>query len=221
MKTEEDGRALAEKMVAIGKRCGRNTAALITNMDVPLGNAVGNSLEVLEAEAVLKGKQGDLREVCVALSSNLLALCHGISLEEARSQVEDALNTGKALERFYDWIEAQGGARDLTRLPQAEIIAPVHAPRSGFLSHMDAEQVGMASCILGAGRMKKEDVIDHGAGIYLTKKTGDFVHEGEVLAYLHTNREEMISDAEDRFLCALTWSDTPPAPQNLIFGAVR
>ena len=221
MKTEEDGRALAEKMVAIGKRCGRNTAALITNMDVPLGNAVGNSLEVLEAEEVLRGKRGELREICAALASNLLSLCHGISLEEAQTKVDDALDTGKALECFYAWIEAQGGDRDLTKLPTAQIIAPVHAQKTGFIAHMDAEQVGMASCILGAGRMKKEDAIDHAAGIVLEKKTGDFVQKGEVIAYLHTNLEETLPDAEHRFLSALTWSDTAPEKKKLIFGTVK
>ena len=221
MKTEEEGRLLAEKMVAIGKHCGRNTAALITNMDVPLGNAVGNALEVLEAEAVLKGKPGDLREICTALAANLLSLCHGISLEDAAKQVERALDSGKALERFYDWIEAQGGDRDLTKLPEASIVRPVRAPRDGYISHMDTEQVGMASCILGAGRMTKEDTIDHAAGIVLERKTGDFVKQGEPIAYLHTNREDLLPDAESRVLSALTWSDTAPENKNLIFGMVR
>lgn len=221
MKTEEAGRALAEKMVAIGKRCGRNTAALITNMDVPLGNAVGNCLEVLEAEAVLQGKQGDLREICTALAAQLLCLCHGWEESTAKAKVEEALNTGKALATFYEWIKAQGGDPDLTKLPKAKIIEPVCAACDGYIAHMDAECVGMASSLLGAGRMKKDDIIDHAAGICLEKKTGDFVEKGEVMAYLHTNKEETLQSAAEKLLSAITWSATKPNPQKLIFGTIK
>ena len=221
MKTKEEGVALAEKMVDIGKRCGRNTAALVTNMDVPLGNAVGNALEVLEAEEVLKGKKGDLRAICVALASTLLCLCHGWSLSEAEEKVCDAIDSGKALETFYAWIEAQGGDRDLGELPKASVIKPVKVMSSGYICHMDAEQVGVASCILGAGRMKKDDAIDHTAGIILVKKTGDFAAAGETIAYLHTNREETVAAAEETFLQAIAWRNEAPEKQQLIYDIIK
>ena len=221
MKTEADGRILAEKMVAIGKACGRNVAALITNMDIPLGHNVGNALEVLEAVEVLKGKPGDLREICTALAANLLSLCHGWSPEEAHQRVLEALDSGKALATMEAWIKAQGGDPDFSRLPRASVVVPVLANRDGWLTHMDAAQVGVSSSMLGAGRMKKDDPIDYSAGIVLEKKTGDQVRRGDVLAWLHTNDEALLADAEARFRAALTWGDAAPAPQPLIYDIVR
>ena len=221
MKTEADGRILAEKMVAIGKACGRNVAALITNMDSPLGHNVGNALEVLEAVEVLRGKPGDLREICTALAANLLSLCHGWSPEEAHERVLEALDSGKALATMEAWIAAQGGDPDFSRLPRASVVVPVLANRDGWLTHMDAAQVGVSSSMLGAGRMKKDDPIDYSAGIVLEKKTGDQVRRGDVLAWLHTNDEALLADAEARFRAALTWGDAAPAPQPLIYDIVR
>ena len=221
MKTEADGRILAEKMVAIGKACGRNVAALITNMDIPLGHNVGNALEVLEAVEVLSGKPGDLREICTALAANLLSLCHGWSPEEAHERVLEALDSGKALATMEAWINAQGGDPDFSRLPRASVVVPVLANRDGWLTHMDAAQVGVSSSMLGAGRMKKDDPIDYSAGIVLEKKTGDQVRRGDVLAWLHTNDEALLADAEARFRAALTWGDAAPAPQPLIYDIVR
>ena len=221
MKTEADGRILAEKMVAIGKACGRNVAALITNMDIPLGHNVGNALEVLEAVEVLRGKPGDLREICTALAANLLSLCHGWSPEEAHERVLEALDSGKALATMEAWINAQGGDPDFSRLPRASVVVPVLANRDGWLTHMDAAQVGVSSSMLGAGRMKKDDPIDYSAGIVLEKKTGDQVRRGDVLAWLHTNDEALLADAEARFRAALTWGDAAPAPQPLIYDIVR
>ena len=221
MKTEADGRILAEKMVAIGKACGRNVAALITNMDIPLGHNVGNALEVLEAVEVLRGKPGDLREICTALAANLLSLCHGWSPEEAHERVLEALDSGKALATMEAWIAAQGGDPDFSRLPRASVVVPVLANLDGWLTHMDAAQVGVSSSMLGAGRMKKDDPIDYSAGIVLEKKTGDQVRRGDVLAWLHTNDEALLADAEARFRAALTWGDAAPAPQPLIYDIVR
>ena len=224
MKTEEAGRELAEKMVAIGKACGRNTAALVTNMDVPLGTHIGNALEVMEATEVLRGKQGDLRDLCCALASQLLQLCHGWSAEEAAQKVEDAMDSGKAFSIMEKWVSAQGGdAKALTDhslLPGAKVKYEVKAPQSGWLSHMDAEKIGIASSILGAGRMKKDDAIDYGAGIILEKKTGDQVEAGQTLCVLYTNDKSRLKAAEELFLSALIWSDTAPAPQKLIFTVV-
>ena len=140
MKTREDGTLLAEKMVAIGKACGRQVAALITNMDIPLGNNVGNALEVQEAVEVLSGKQGDLRQICTALAANLLSLCHGWSPEEAERQVVDAIDSGKALQTMKDWVAAQGGDPDFSRLPKAAVVHPVRAECTGWLVHMEPLQ---------------------------------------------------------------------------------
>ena len=221
MKTEADGRRLAEKMVAIGKACGRNVAALVTNMDIPLGNNVGNALEVLEAVEVLKGKDGDLRRICTALAANLLCLCHGWSPERAESAVQDALDSGKALETMKAWIAAQGGDPDFAKLPVASVVHPVQADRSGWITHMDAAKVGVSSSLLGAGRMKKDDPIDYGAGIVLAKKTGDRVRAGDVLAWLHTNDASRLPEAEALFRRSMTWGEAAPEQQPLIYGIVR
>ena len=221
MKTEADGRMLAEKMVAIGKACGRQTAALVTNMDIPLGNQIGNALEVLEAVEVLSGKPGDLRQICTALSANLLSLCHGWSLEEAEQKVLEALDSGKALETMKAWLAAQGGDSDFSKLPKAAAVRPVKAPCSGWLVHMDAAGVGIASSLLGAGRMKKDDPIDYAAGIVLEKKTGDYVEAGQVLAWLHTNDETRLPEAQARFLQSLSWGSAAPEKRPLIYGVIR
>ena len=176
---------------------------------------------MLEAVEVLRGKPGDLRTICVALSANLLALCHGWSLEEAERKVCEALDSGLALQTMKAWIAAQGGDPDFEKLPRASIIHPVKAPQSGWLTHMDAAMVGISSSVLGAGRMKKEDAIDYAAGIVLEKKTGDYVWAGETLAWLHTNRADLLQGAETQFLQALTWGTEAPLQQPLIFGNIR
>ena len=221
MKTEADGRALAQAMVEIGKACGRNVAALITNMDIPLGTHIGNALEVQEAVEVLSGKPGDLREICAELAAQMLSLCHGWSLENAREQVLDAMDSGKALQTMKAWIAAQGGDPDFSKLPQAPVVVPVWAEQSGWLTHMDAARIGVSSSLLGAGRMKKDDPIDYAAGIVLEKKTGDYVQTGQVLAWLHTGDAGKLPDAEAMFRSALTWGEAQPARQKLIFGVVR
>ena len=221
MKTEADGRALAEAMVDIGKACGRNVAALITNMDIPLGTHVGNALEVLEAVEVLSGKEGDLRTICAELAANMLALCHGWALDEARNKVFAAIDSGKALETMQLWLKAQGGDPDFTKLPKASVVVPVKAERGGWITHMDAARVGVSSSLLGAGRMTKDDPIDYAAGIVLEKKTGDYVQTGEVLAWLHTNDENRLTNAEAVFREALTWGEAAPVQQPLIYGIVR
>lgn len=221
MKTEEAGRLLARKMVAIGKACGRNTAALITNMDIPLGTHIGNALEVREAAEVLRGKAGDLRELCGALAAQLLSLCHGWNEAEACARVQEALDSGRAYDTFLRWIEAQGGDPDLSRLPEAAVVRPIRAERSGWLVQMDTAEVGVSSSLLGAGRMTKDDPIDHSAGIVLEKKTGDFVEAGQVLVWFHTSREDLLPAAEARFRAALRWGEEPPAQAPLIYGVER
>ncbi len=221
MKTREEGLALARAMVDIGKACGRNTAALLTNMDIPLGDCVGNALEVREAAEVLQGKQGDLRDICVALSAQLLRLCFGWSEQEALEKVEHSLQSGLAMETRNRWVQAQGGDPDLAKLPVAAVQEPVLAEKSGYIIHMDAAEVGVASSLLGAGRMKKDDPIDYAAGIVLNKKTGDYVEAGEVLAWLHTSDRSLFKAAKARFTAALQWGDTAPSKDPLIYEIVQ
>lgn len=226
MKTPQDAKKLAESMVEIGKRCGRNTKALITDMDVPLGFAVGNSLEVIEAIDVLKGRvRGDIREVSLSLAAGLVASVRGVSLSEARKLCETALDDGSAFMKFRQWIENQGGdarfADDTSLFPPAEIKYSVVSKKTGYISHMDAEKIGLASCELGAGRKTKTDVIDLSAGLVLSKKTGDYVNEGDVIATLYTNRGETPEAAEKIFVSALEFSDEKPAPRQLIIDSVE
>ncbi|MBR2013747.1 MAG: pyrimidine-nucleoside phosphorylase [Clostridia bacterium] len=223
MKTAEDAKILAEAMVEIGTACGRNMAALITNMDLPLGSAIGNALEVEEAIAVLKG-QGpeDLKEVCVALASQMLSLCRNWSLEQAEMKVKEALQSGAAYAKFEEWIAAQGG--DINAfLQQRKNPCRSHrvlAKESGYITAMDAEQIGIAAMLLGAGRAKKEDAIDYAAGIRLLKKTGEQVQKGEPIAELFTASAESFDGAERCFLNSLTIGEQPPKMLPLILDRI-
>ena len=226
MREPEDAETLATKMVEIGKRCGRNMAALITNMDIPLGFAIGNSLEVKEAYEVLSGRgPADLREVCVELASNMVSLSLGYTYDEAKAKVLSAIESGLARDKFTSWIIAQGGDEPLAKnpslLPEAKIQHPVRATKSGYITKMNAEEIGIASVVLGAGRETKDSVIDHSAGIVLTKKLGDRVEVGDTLAILHTNNESTIKKAEADFLEAVTIGDSEIAPGKLIYKIIR
>ena len=226
MKTEEDGRTLARKMVDIGKSFGRNIAAVVTNMDRPLGFAVGNSLEVLEAVSVLKNEsRGDLRDICVALASNLLSLCYGWSEEESEARANEAIESGAALEKFKEWITAQGGdasfVDDPSLLGKAEYTFEFKAERDGYISHMNAETIGKTASVLGAGREKKTDDIDHTAGIILKRKTGDYVKNGETIALFYTSKEESEKAAAEMFSSAVDFSDESPIEKPLVYGVIK
>ncbi len=226
MKTPEDAELLAQKMVDIGKACGKNMAALVTDMDTPLGNAIGNALEVKEAIEVLKGeKSGDLRTVCAAHAPNMVSLSLGIDISEAETMVDDAINSGKAYEKFLQWIERQGGdisfANDLDFFHKSLLQYDIKSSATGYISNMNAEEIGTASAILGAGRADKDDVIDMAAGIVLKKKTGEMVECGEVIATLHTNNSDSIHLAEKRFLSAISFSETKPDTKPLIYRIIR
>ncbi len=224
MKTPEEAAALAKEMVEIGTACGRNVAALITNMDLPLGCAVGNALEVEEALAVLQGEgPADLREVCLALAAEMLTLCNGWSREEAMEQAEDALLSGKALAKMKEWIAAQGGDLDAflagrkAHQPAKYIVT---APAEGYIQKMDTERIGLAAMLLGAGRASKEDSIDFDAGLKILKKTGESVKMGEPIAVLCAGSWRDFSPAEQCYLEALTWSETKPEKQSLIYRRI-
>jgi pyrimidine-nucleoside phosphorylase len=226
MREPEDAETLATKMVEIGKRCGRNMAALITNMDIPLGYAIGNSLEVKEAYSILSGAgPDDLRAVCVELATNMVSLALGYTDEEAREKVLDAISGGKAKAKFTEWIVAQGGDTTLAEnpmlLPESSIKHEVRATKAGYISKMNAEEIGVSSVILGAGRETKDSIIDHSAGIVLVKKLGDKVEIGDTLAVLHTNNKDAIPAAEAKFLGAISMSDEQVEAGKLIYKTIR
>ncbi len=221
MKDEESARTLAQKMVDIGKACGRNTAAVISDMDVPLGYNIGNALEVREAVEVLRGADvQDLREICVALSAELIAMFGEIGAQEARNAAENALASGAAYAKMREWIAAQGGNIEAP-LPEAKIKREICAEKTGYIAHMNAETVGRAACELGAGRKTKEDEIDFAAGLVLCKKTGDFVREGEALAVMHTSCGAKLAPAAEMFRSALEFSAEKPGKKKLILDIVR
>ncbi len=225
MKTEEDAKILARAMVDIGKRCGRRVSALITNMDKPLGNAVGNSLEVIEAAQVLKGKKGDLYETCVALATEMAALSLSLSPEEAKKAVLETIDSGAAFKKMKEWITAQGGNSELLDNPllfkKAGIEKQIYAAADGFIAYMDAEGIGSAAAVLGGGRLKKDDEIDYSAGIILERKTGDRVKKGELLCTLYTNNPASLPDAENRILAATEIKDEPPREIPQILAIIR
>ena len=229
MKTYEDSKKLAESMVKIGKLCGRNMAALITDMDRPLGYAVGNSLEIIEAVEVLKGeRKGDLYEVCIALATEMVMLFKGITHEEAQAQAVGAIESGAAFSKMKEWIAAQGGdvsclddTRRFADVHPVSQIVPILSPTDGYITSMDAAEIGTVAMILGAGRSTKEESIDYGAGLTIEAKTGDRVEKGMTLGYLYTNREDAVKPAEERYLAALTFGSEAPQKTELIQGIVR
>ena len=225
MKTVEDSKALASLMVDIGKNAGKKMLALITDMDIPLGNAIGNSLEVIEAVNTLKGNgPEDFTEVCVALASSMLHLAGHGTEEECRQKVCAALSDGSALNTFKKMVKAQGGKAewidDVSLFPKAKIERNVLAQKSGFISKIDTEGYGISALILGAGRNTKEDKIDYSAGILLNKKTGDKVEKGEVLATLYTNDKTKLDSAQEKFIASTVIADYKPTLRPLILDKV-
>ena len=225
MKTPEQAAALAEAMVKIGKQYGRRVAALITNMDVPLGNAVGNALEIKEAIEVLKGRGcSALRELCLALAATIVRLSLGVDEEEAKRRVTDALDSGAAFETFRRWIIGQGGDEkmllDPSLLPSAPLSLDILAEENGYICALNAQRVGETSLLLGAGRQTKEDILDMGAGVILHKKTGDSVRRGEAIATLYASDEKKLANAKKCFLSAISYAKNPPIMQPLIYKTV-
>ena len=226
MKTEEDAFILAKNMTDIGKMAGRNMTAVITDMDIPLGHAIGNSLEVIEAIEVLSGGgPRDLRSVCIALATEMTSLSLGYSEQEARAAVIRAIESGEAKKKLAEWIGAQGGdaryVEDTSLFRVADHARDVYAEADGYITHIDTESVGLSSVLLGAGRIKKDDVIDHSAGIILHKKTGDRVSRGERIATLYSCREASFGEAEALLCRAYSISETQPEPRCAVRRIIR
>lgn len=197
MKTLDDAEALAHAMVRIGNNVGRNTMAIISDMSQPLGNAIGNALELKEAIATLKGNgPKDLTELVLTLGSQMVVLAEkATSLDEARQMLIDAIKTGKALNKFKTFLSNQGGDDSIVdspeKLPSAKYQVEFKAKKDGYITEIIANEIGVASMMLGAGRQTKEDVIDLGVGIVLNKKVGEHVEKGENILTIHTNTKEI------------------------------
>lgn len=217
MKTLDDAEALAHAMVRIGNNVGRNTMAIISDMSQPLGNAVGNSLELKEAIATLKGNgPKDLTELVLTLGSQMVVLAEqAASLDEAREMLVDAIKTGKALNKFKTFLSNQGGDDSIVdspeKLPSAKYQVEFKAKKDGFITEIIANEIGVASMMLGAGRQTKEDVIDLGVGIVLNKKVGEHVEKGENILTIHTNTKK-IDDILNKLDNSITIESKGEAP---------
>ena len=225
MKTLEDSIALAKTMVEIGEHNGRRTVALITDMDRPLGTAIGNAVEVAEAADTLRGHgPGDLTAVSIELAANMVFLAGKRSLAECREQVYEAIASGAAFGCLKRMVEAQGGDSrvldDSERFPQVRERCDLTADRSGFLLSTDTEAVGAASMMLGAGRETKDSVIDPAAGILIRKKAGDRVERGEPLATLLTDRPETLDEAQRHLRAAIRIGQEPPKKVPLVYARI-
>ena len=227
MKEEKDAFALAEEMVRIGKGAGRDTRAVISNMDEPLGYAIGNALEVREAIDTLKGKgPEDFLELCLTRGTFMvLAGKKAENEDEAREMLLEKIENGSALEKLAQFVKAQGGDESFVyepeRLPRASMEKTVTASCDGFISRIDCDQVGICSLILGGGRETKDSVIDLSVGLRLSKKVGDKVREGETLATLYGNDASLLSEAAQRYADACHISKEPVKKPPLIKGMIR
>ena len=227
MKDFADAKKLAEAMVAIGKEVGRDTAAYITDMNQPLGRAVGNALEVKEAIKTLQGEgPEDLTELCIELGAGMLQLAGKITdLEKGKEILRENLKNGKALAKFAEMITAQGGnakvTEDLSLLPTADSTFEVKAEKDGYVSEIKALDVGLAAMILGAGRENKESKIDLAVGLELQKKTSDQVSKGDVLAVIHYNDSKNLEEAKKKLLEAFTITEVEKKKNKLIYEIIK
>ena len=221
MKSIEDARELAEAMLELGRRAGRKVVCELTDMDQPLGQAVGNALEIREALATLRGEgPADLTELAVASAAHLVELCDGATLVEARERTERALADGTAYEAYERWIRAQGGDPAEDVLPQAPVVRTVTAEREGYVGRLGALAVGVAAMHLGAGRVTKDDAIDHAVGVVCRKKRGDDIDAGEVLAEVHAGSEAAAEAAAADVLAAYELTDERPRTGGVILDTL-
>lgn len=225
-KSLEDSRTLAKVMVDIGKQAGKKMLALITDMDRPLGNAIGNTLEVKEAIDTLNGHgPEDFTEICVILATNMLYLAGKGSMEECENMVKAAIADKRALDTFKKMVVAQGGDVSFIDNPDKFATAPhkrsVKAQKSGYIHHVDTEGYGISSLLLGAGRNTKEENIDFAAGIVLKKKTGDYVKEGEELCVMYTSDEKRFEGAVNKFYESTVILSDEPKKRPLVLDRVE
>lgn len=225
MKTVDSAIELAKEMVDIGSNAGKNTLALITDMDIPLGYNIGNSLEVIEAVETLRGRgPKDLTEVCIQLSANMLYLAGKGSIEECIHFANRAIEDGSAYNKFIEMVEAQGGdsnvIKDVDKFEKSKYSFEVKSEYSGYINSMDTESLGIASVMLGAGRETKDSIIDFSAGIIINKKYGEYIEAGEVLATMYANDESLFEAAAKKYLEAIEIKNTRPETKPLIYARV-
>lgn len=227
MKTEAEAEELAKVMVAIGRGVGRKVAAVISDMNQPLGDAVGNALEVREAiETLHGGGPPDFHEHCLTVAGMMLLLAGKASdLDEARSILTRSLDDGSAWRKFVEWIIAQGGDRAVLEapdlLPSASLVEELPSPQAGIIAEIDAYQVGRTAVLLGGGREKKGDPIDYAVGIVHHRKVGDRVERGEPLLTIYASDEGKLAQARRRLLSAIRWSDKPVTPPPHTYKIIR
>jgi pyrimidine-nucleoside phosphorylase len=223
MKTPEDADALATACVELADGWGRLARAAVTDMSQPLGEAVGNALDVVEAVEVLKGqREGRLTDLAIEFAAAALQTLMGRSFEEGRGEARDALSSGRAAEAFRRMVEAQGGEPKVVDdpwavLPRSAVTLPIRADRAGYLAGVEAEEIGRASVALGAGRVRKGDPVDPAVGIVFTPKVGDRVEEGQELGEVHARAEDAAAEAARRVLATLELSETPVDPLPLVY----
>lgn len=226
MKNIEDARELAKAMVDIGKENGRSVKAILTDMDRPLGHAIGNALEIREVINTLKGHgPEDLTHECIIMAAHMLVLSRMCDYETALNRVQQALDSAAALERLRLMIEAQGGDSrvidDDRVLTIGKFTYDVTSPQDGYITHMNTERCGIASVMLGAGRTIKDGPIDYSAGIVMHKKTGDAVSMGERIATLYASDESLFTNAAQTYLAAITIGDTASKVMDTILDVVE
>lgn len=222
MKTVREARELAEAMIAIGRHHGRNVRTVLSNMDEPLGFGIGNMIEVGEALDVLRGNgPEDLREVCITLASEMLSAVYDWEREESRNKAAYALSSGMALQKFNEWITAQGGdVSAIDRNDKCEFCEDITIKQSGFIAHINAEKVGDCCVLLGAGRADKNDSIDHAAGIVLKKKVGEYVEAGDTIAVIYTNKADCTAKVTEMLIDSYTIADKSAEKKPIIIDII-
>jgi pyrimidine-nucleoside phosphorylase len=222
MKSLDDARALAREMLALGRRAGREVVCVLTDMDQPLGQAVGNALEVREALATLRGEgPPDFAELVLDAAAHLLALSDlEIGRDEARARAERTVADGSAVAAYERWIRAQGGDPSEDALPKAPLIREVFSPREGCVTRLAALPVGVAALHLGAGRREKDEAVDHAVGIVCRRKRGDAVERGEPLAEIHARDEASATEAGRAVLAAYELGDEPPERRPIVLDTI-
>ena len=222
MKDEESATLLAETMVKIGKKCGRNMAAVITNMDIPLGSNVGNALEINEVIDILNNKGDEqLRELCLVLSATILSISYDWDYNESYKKAEQTIIDGSAYKKFIEFVTAQSGNDEISIAPISSKSLEIKADKDGYIASIDSLIVGESAVLLGAGREKKTDTIDYGAGIVLYKKTGEKVSVGDTIATLYAENDEKLKNGEKLFNTSFVIDDKKPETMPLIYKTIR
>lgn len=226
MKTMENAKKLSEEMIQIGKLTNLETVCVLTNMNAPLGYAVGNTIEVIEAIKALKGDMAeDVKQVVLELGAYMIKLAgKGENIEENKQKMIENIKNGKAYNKLLELVQNQNGdisyIENIEKFEKAKYIVPVYAKEEGYIYEINAEEVGKLACKLGAGRVKKEEIIDKAVGIEICKKVADYVHQGDILAYIHINKEEQIEESKNKLLNIFKITKDIKEKEKVILGVI-